>query len=62
MQKEIRLRELSFPMKSNNISIIGVPEEEKEKEAANFSNLGKETDIQIQETQRTSKKSTKDPH
>ena len=46
----------------NNIRIIEVPEEEREKGAENlfeeiiaenFSNLGNETDIQIQEAQRT---------
>jgi len=53
-----RLRELSDSRKCNNIHIIGVPEEEKEKGteglyyiqqiiAENFPYLGKETDIQI---------------
>lgn len=46
----------------NNVCIIGVLEEEKEREimrkiiwrnrAENFPNLGKETDIQVQEAQR----------
>ena len=61
-KKNIRLRELSDSMKYNNICIIGVLEEEREKGAEglfeqiiaeNFPNLGKETDIQIQEAQRT---------
>lgn len=61
-----RLRELSDPIKHNNILIIGVPEEEETKKwaeglfeeiiAEHVSNLCKETDIQIQETQRTPKK------
>ena len=49
-------------MKWNNICIIGVPEEVREKGAKgvleqiiaeNFSDLGKETGIEIQEAQRT---------
>ena len=50
-------------MKHNNISILGIPaEEEREKGAEgvleeiideNFSDVGKETGIEIQETQRT---------
>ena len=61
------IRELSGSMKSNSIRIIGVPEEEEEEEereegaeglleqiiAENFPNRGKETDIHIQEAQRT---------
>ena len=48
-------------MKRNNIHITGIPEEEKKKEvesifkaimAKNFPNLGRQTDIQIQEAQR----------
>ena len=59
MQRENRFRELSAP--SNIIIITGVPEKEREKGAENlfeeiiadnFSNLEKETDIQIQEAQR----------
>ena len=62
MQHENRLRELSDSIKHIHICIIGAPEEEREKGAENlfeeiitenFSNPGKETDIQIQETQRT---------
>ena len=58
-----RLRKLSNLLKHNNICIIGVPEdEEKEKGkeglfeqiiAENFPNLGKDTDIKIQEAQGT---------
>ena len=58
-------RELSNSTKQTNICIIGVPEEEKwgkgEEDlfeqiiAENFSNLGKETGIQVQEAQRTLK-------
>ena len=49
-------------MRHNNICTIGVPEEEAEKGAEgvhvqiiaeNFPNVGKETDIEIQEAQRT---------
>uniref|UniRef100_A0ABI7YX58 L1 transposable element RRM domain-containing protein n=1 Tax=Felis catus TaxID=9685 RepID=A0ABI7YX58_FELCA len=62
LEHEERLRELSDSMKHNNICIIGVPEEEGEKGvegvleqiiAENFPNLGKETDIEIQEAERT---------
>ena len=57
-----RIRELSDSMKRNNIHIIGVPEEEREKGeeslfeqiiAENFPNLGKEAGIQVQEAQKT---------
>lgn len=60
-KSEDSLRDLWDTIKQINICIIGVPEEKKEKEAArlfkeikteNFANLGKENDIQIQETQR----------
>ena len=56
-----RLKELSDLLKRNNIRIIGVPEDEREKVAEglceqirmeNFPNLGKDTDIKIQEAQR----------
>lgn len=49
-------------MKRNNIDIMGIQEEEKEKEtesifkammAENFLNVVRETDIQIQEAERT---------
>ena len=55
-------RELSDIIKHNDIHIIGVSEEEKERGAEglfeeivteNFPNLGKETDIQIQEEKRS---------
>ena len=54
---ECRLREFSNSKKHNNIRIIGVPEEEREKRgedlfeeiiADNFLYLEEETDIQIQ--------------
>uniref|UniRef100_A0ABI8A1J7 L1 transposable element RRM domain-containing protein n=1 Tax=Felis catus TaxID=9685 RepID=A0ABI8A1J7_FELCA len=59
---DIRLRELSDSLKRDNIRITGVPEDEREKGAEslceqiiveNFPNLGKDTDIKIQEAQRT---------
>ena len=69
MQNENRLRELSDFIKGSNICIIGVPEKEEREKGAenlseeiipeNFPNLGKETDIQIQEAQRTSNKINK---
>ncbi|KAF0871971.1 LORF1 protein, partial [Crocuta crocuta] len=54
------LRELSDSIKYSNICITGISEEERDKGAdnlleeiaENFPNLGKETDIQIQEAQR----------
>ncbi|KAF0879067.1 LORF1 protein, partial [Crocuta crocuta] len=58
---ERRIRELSDSMKRNNSHIIEVPEETREKGAEvslqeiiaeNFPNLGKEANIQTQETQR----------
>ena len=62
-------RELSDSKKCSNFHIVGVPEEEerekweenlfKERIAENFPNLGKETDIQIQEAQKISIKWTK---
>ena len=62
-EHDLRIREISDSLKRNNIRIIGVPEE-KEREIGvewpyeqiiveNFPNLGKDTDIKIQETQRT---------
>ena len=63
MQKKNRLREFSNSIECNSIQIIRVSgEEEREKRvenlfeekiAENFSNMGEETDIQIQEAQRT---------
>ena len=51
-------------LKRNNIKIIGIPKDEererraeclcKQIRAENFPNLGKDTDIKIQEAQRTS--------
>ncbi|KAF0872172.1 LORF1 protein, partial [Crocuta crocuta] len=61
--QESRIRDLSDAIKWNNVYIIGIPEEEETGKAAegvleqiiaeNFPNLGKETDIEIQEAQRT---------
>ena len=62
MDHEGRIRKLSDSMKWNNICIIGIPEEEREKGAegvleqiiaVNFPDLGKEKGIEIQEAQRT---------
>ena len=60
---EGRIRELSDAIKQNNISIVGIPEEEERHKGAegvleqiiteNFPDLGKETGIDIQEAQRT---------
>ena len=59
---EVRIRDLSDSMKQNNIGIIGVPEEEREKGAEgifewiiadNFPNLGEVADIQVQEAQKS---------
>ena len=61
---EGRIRDLCDAIKWNNIRIIGIPEEEEEREkgaegvleqiiAENFPDLGKETGIEIQEAQRT---------
>ena len=62
-EHDLRIREISDSLKRNNVRIIGVPEdEEREKEveglweqiiAENFPKLGEETDIKIQEAQRT---------
>ena len=59
----LRIREISDSLKRNNIRIIGVPEEEEREigleglceliRAENFPNLEKDTDIKIQEAQRT---------
>ncbi|KAF0876373.1 LORF1 protein, partial [Crocuta crocuta] len=57
-----RIKVLSDSMKQNNIRITGIPEEEQEKGAEDLSEqiipenltyLGKETDTQVQEAQRT---------
>ena len=62
-EHNLRIREISDLLKRNNIRIIGVPEEEEREIgveglceqiiAENFSNLGIETDIKIQEARRT---------
>ncbi|KAF0886881.1 LORF1 protein, partial [Crocuta crocuta] len=62
-EHEKRVQELSYIIKQNSICIIGIPEEEERGKGAegvleqiiaeNFPNLGKETDIEIQEAQRT---------
>ena len=62
-EHDFRIREISDSLKKNNISIIGVPEDEEREKgvkglceqiiAENFLNLGKDTDIKIQEAQRT---------
>ena len=60
-RNEDNLRDLWDNVKHNNICIIGVPEEEREKGpekilqeiiVANFPNMGKEVATQIQEAQR----------
>ena len=61
--QNLRIREISDSLKRNNIRITGVPEEEEieikveglceQIIAENFPNLGKDTDIKIQEAQRT---------
>ena len=62
LHHESRLSEFSDSIKHNNIHVIGVPEEKREKweegllkdiMAENIPNLGKETDIQIQQAKRT---------
>ncbi|KAF0887465.1 LORF1 protein, partial [Crocuta crocuta] len=62
-EHERRVQELSDTIKQNNICIIGIREEEGRGKSAegdleqitaeNFPNVGKETDIEIQEAQRT---------
>ena len=68
VQIENSLWELSDSVKHNNISIIGISEEERNKGTENvfeeiifenFPNLEKETEIQIKEAQRSSKKKKK---
>ena len=59
----LRIREISDSLKRNNIRIIGVQEDEEREKGAerlceqsiveNIPNLGKDTDIKIQEAQRT---------
>ena len=61
-EHDLRIREISDSLKRNNIRITGSPEnEERDKGveglceqiiAENFPNLGKDTDIKIQEAQR----------
>ena len=65
-KNEERLRNLQDNFKRSNIQIIGVPEGEEEEQEIenlfekimkeNFSNLAKEIDIQVQETQRVPNK------
>ena len=60
-EHNVRIREISDSLKRNNIGIIGVPEKEETQIgveglceqiiAENFPNLGKDTDIKIQEAQ-----------
>ena len=62
---EEKLREITDSLRRKNLCIIGIPEKaERERGpqsifeqiiAENFPNLGKETGIQVQEAQRTSK-------
>ena len=62
-EHDLRIREISDSLKRNTIRIIGVPEEEEREIgveglcqqiiAENLLNLGKDTDIKIQEAQRT---------
>ena len=66
-------RDLWDNIKCNNIHIIGVPEEERERErgpekileeiiAENFPNMGKETVTQVQEAQSPRKDKPKEEH
>ena len=60
---DLRIREISDSLKRNTIRIIGVPEDEDRGKGVevlceqiigeNFPNLGEDTDIKIQEAQRT---------
>ncbi|KAF0873891.1 LORF1 protein, partial [Crocuta crocuta] len=62
-EHERKVRKLIDAIKQNNISITGIPEEEERGKGAegvleqiiaeNFPNLGKETDTEIQQAQRT---------
>ena len=65
MQNENRLTDLRDSINHNNICVIGIQEEDREKEAEtlfeeiiaeNILKLGKRTDIQIHEAQRTHNK------
>ena len=65
LKNEKSLRDLWNKIKHTNICIIGVPEEEEREEVENvfdeimvenFSDLKKETDIRVQETQRVPNK------
>ena len=61
-KSEVRFRDLQDIIKLTNINIMGIPEGEKREKGAeslsegimvkNFPNLGKEMDIQIEETRR----------
>ena len=67
-----RIWEISDTIKQNSIWIIGIPEEEGRERGTegilqqirveNFSNLGKETDIKIQEAQTTPLKINKNKY
>ena len=71
-EHDLRIREISDSLARNNIRIIGVLEEEEREIGVeglceqiigeNFLNLGKDTDIKIQEAQRTPLDSTKTDH
>ena len=62
-EHNLRIREISDSLKRNNIRIIRVPEDEEQEKGIkglceqiimeNFPNLGKDTDIKLQEAQRT---------
>ena len=62
-EHDLRIRAISDSLKRNKIRIIGVPEDEETEKgveelceqiiAENFPNLEKDTDIKIQEAQRT---------
>ena len=68
---EDSLRDLWDNTKCTNIRIIGVPGEEEKKKGTekifeeiiveNFPNMGKETDIQVQEAQKVPNKMNTDP-
>ena len=62
-EHNLRIREISDSLERNNIRIIGVPEDEEREKGVerlceqiiveSFPNPGKDTDIKIQEAQRT---------